>query len=253
MVAIVVNDGNWREHLRPEYQTMPSRAPVGGLKCASRIYADEIPLVPESKWPERIRDMTEKGLWPQDRYDAFNPKLKYQGRLNYCWSFSLGQWLEIQRAINNLPYVELAPESLGGDVGWSNAGNYLDSALEWAAKYGMAPRSMVPEFSLKPSHYDPAWETERAKYKPVEYWDGNRGDVEHRFAQAVTMLLSGEACYVGLSWWRHAVTYTKLVIENGEVCPFTPNSHGEGGERILSGSRKYPDDLYGIRTVTLSV
>jgi hypothetical protein len=254
MVAIVT-DSNWREHLRPDlYRSMPSRVPVGGLQCASRIYADEIPLIPEVEWKERIEEKTAKKSWPQDRYDAFNPKLQYQNGLPYCWAFSLAQAVEIKRALNNLPYIQLGPESLGGSVGWRSAGNYLDAALEWAAKYGIAPRSMVPEHSRTPSRYDPQWETARALFKPEEFWDGNRGDREHRFAQMVTMLLSDEcAPYIGLNWWSHAVVYSKLVIERGEICPYTPNSHGEGQDRILSGSRKYPDDLYGIRTVTLSL
>jgi hypothetical protein len=209
-------------------------------------------LIPEEEWSERIDEMTAKKLWPQDIYERYNPVHQNQNGMNFCWAFSLAQAVEIKRAIQHLPYVQLGPESLGGDVNWRNAGNYLDSALAWAIKYGIAPRSMVPEHSRTPSRYDPAWETERAKYKPDEYWDGNRGDYEHRFAQAVTMLLTGDcAPYVGMLTMPHAVVFTKLVKQRGEICAYTPNSHDKDSDWVLSGRSKLPQNLYGPRTINM--
>jgi hypothetical protein len=245
----IITDANWRDELRPEYQTRPRQGQMGDLPFAA-VYADAVPLIPEVEWPERVADMTAKKLWPEDAYQRFNPRLKYQDGLGYCWTYSLAQNLEVVRAINNLPYVELGPESLGGDVGWRNRGNYLDSALRYCAEHGMASREFIPDHEINPRNFKDGWEQDAQLYKPVEWWDGGAKDMWH---EAVTMLLSGSCVpWIGLNWWSHAITYTRLEYVRGELCAYTPNSHGAGQDRILSGRKKVPDSLFSVRVMPMT-
>jgi hypothetical protein len=63
-------------------------------------------------------------------------------------------------------------------------------------------------------------------------------------------LLSDNPPFGGLSWWKHAVTYTKLVIVKGEIGAFTPNTHAKDASRILLGSRKVFDwGIFFPRTI----
>lgn len=238
----IIDDTNWRSFVAHERGSgilagaLPRETPLGGLPCATA--GEPVPIIPEVEWKERIAEMTAKKLWPQDAYDACSPALQYQDGLPYCWAFSFAQTIEVVRASCGLPYIQLAPESLGGVVNYRNVGNSLDSTIAWASRHGLCRRSMVPDLSRNPKEWTAGWQDDCLNFVPEEWFDLGSTDV---WAEAVSALLGRLPPYVGLSWWGHAVAYTKLVVEGGEVCPYTPNTHGKGQDRILKGSRKVPD------------
>jgi hypothetical protein len=258
-MARIIDDHNWRgflsgqstDILRGRYPgALPRVTRFGELECAA-VYADYAPIIPESEWLDRIKAMTEAKAWPQDLWDRQSPKIKNQKRRPYCWTWSLSQIVEKMRAAMNLPYVETAPVTAGGAVNWRNVGNSLDSTIRHYAKYGIASAAFVPDqWSLSPSTFKPGWQGDALNYRITEWWDVGGVNV---WKEAVSILLSGHPVYVGLSWWGHAVSYSKLVVVDGEVCPYTPNTNGEGRDVILKGSRKYPDlGCFGPRVPTFS-
>lgn len=209
--------------------------------------SEDMRLIPENEWEDRIKYMTTNKMWIADRI-KFNPKDHYQNGLGYCWAYSLAQAVEAERVRGGQDFQLLAPESLGEDVRWRNAGNYLDSAIQYAAKNGIARRQLVPQHELNSNRFDPQWKEDRKNFVPLEWWDLGGNKV---WAQTVTALLSGFGCYVGLDWWSHAVFYAKLVLDGKKIGVWTPNSHGEGEDVILYGSRAVPSmDSYVLRSVT---
>ena len=153
------------------------------------------------------------------------------------------------RAAQGQKFVQLSPESLAEDVNYRNAGNYLDSALEYAAKNGIATRATVPQHKIKESQWDAAYKEERTHYIPAEWWDLDGRDV---WQSTVTALLLGYGCYVGLDWWSHAVWYDRMRIsDRGAIEIHTPNSHGPGEDVWLSQSKATPGmGSFVLRTVT---
>ena len=166
-----------------------------------------------------------------------------------CWAYSLAQSVMAVRAAQGQPFVQLSPESLAEDVNYRNAGNYLDSALAYAAKNGIATRATVPQHKIKESQWDAAYKEERTHYIPSEWWDLDGRDV---WRSTVTALLLGYGCYVGYDFWSHAVWLDRLRIgDNGKIEVHTPNSHGPGQDVWLAGSKAIPSmGSFVLRAVT---
>lgn len=252
-MMLIIGDRNWQEYLHQQEDAgfrggaLPRQTNVGGLKCA-KVYEEVIKPIPESEWEGRIKEAIERKAFPSAHLRAAKPDYKpTQNGLNYCWAWSLCGTMLVQRLTVGLSFIELAPESLGGDVNFRNAGNYLDSALAYAAKNGACERSFVPTmYSLRPSTYKTGWQDNALNHRPTEWFDldGNS------WVNTVSALLSGFPLYVGYDWWSHAVCLVGLVIIDGEICPEVFNSHADG-IIVLSGSRKVPDlGSFAQRTTT---
>lgn len=139
-MSIYIDDNSDIEVMRGGFPpgALPRQTSVGGLACAT-VYAEVMPLIPESEWPRRIADMTAAGSFIGQRWKS-DPKADYQNGYGFCWAYSLAQAMMAKRAAMGLSFVQLSPESLAEDVGYRNKGNYLDSALTYTAKNGIASR-----------------------------------------------------------------------------------------------------------------
>ena len=249
-MPMIITDRNWRDDLNPLHLMRPRVLPVGSIPGTVPYSDTLLPLIPEVEWPERIAEMTAKKLWPQDIYDAVNPRHKYQNGTPLCWIYSGAQAAEMTMAVQGRPYVELAPES-NGAAGWRNVGYYPEKAMAWWAKNGLATREYVPDHVLNTSRFKEGWKDDAAKCKVLEGIDCGYGQRELNWQRACTMLFNGKLVpWVGLNWWEHAVSYGKLVVQKGEVCPYTRNTHARNADRILTGRYKYPDSLIAIRELT---
>lgn len=249
----IIGDHNYRDFLAGEYEVghvpgaLPRETKIGELACA-KVYADNVKLIPENEWEDRIRAM--KGRFARQRWERFKPPLKYQNGLPWCHLASLAQVVEVNRAIANMAYRDLAFESGGGAVGYRKVGNSLDSSLAYVAKHGFCRRSYVPDLSTNPREWEDGWEEDALLNRPTEWWDVGAVDV---WKETVSILLTGMPVYVGLLWWGHAVMYDELVIVDGEICPHSPNTHGDGQDVILKGKKKYPSlGCFAPRVATFS-
>jgi len=252
----IIDDGNWEEMIAESVAAhggkpgaLPRQTAIGGLWCASRVFAEDVPLIPESQWKDRIA--AKQGKWIRQKWERQKPKIKYQNGLRYCWAYSISQCCEALRAKSNQPYVELGPESLGGMVDFENAGGCMDTAIQYAADHGIACRAMIPEHCLDSTDFAVGWEQNALKHAPTEWWDLGAKDV---WAETVSALLADFPIYVGLDWWGHAVMYDELQIIDGEICAHSPNTHGEGQDVILRGSQKIPSmGSFVPRVITFSM
>ena len=128
---LIIHDGNADEfaegiQLSPGLcGCTPRSSKIGSLLCAPP-YADQIELIPESQYASRYDAMV--GKFARQKKASFNPLLQNQGQHPVCWKYSLAQHLESVRANMNLPYVQLAPESISGTFGFKDEGGACDDA-----------------------------------------------------------------------------------------------------------------------------
>lgn len=215
---------------------LPRQTAVGGLEGVP-VFAEQVPLIPESEWAGRIKEMTDNKLWIGDRWQS-DPNADFQDGLGFCWAYSLAQATMAVRAAQGQPFVQLSPESLAECVNYRNQGYYLDRALEYAAKNGLATRATVPQHAITERQWDAKYKEERTHFIPTEWWDIGGSDV---WGETVTALLMGYGCYVGYDWASHAVWLDRIRIgSNGKVEVHTPNSHGPEQDWWLAGSKAIP-------------
>ena len=253
-MSIYIDDNTWREvvgqmqSLHPGVVgALPRQSAVGCIPGVP-VFAEHVPLIPESEWPDRIKHATDNRLWIGDRWQS-DPVADFQNGYGFCWAYSLSQAVMAVRRAQGQEFVQLSPESLAEDVGYHNRGNYLDSAIKYAAAHGLASRATVPQHKITENAWKPEYKEERKKYIPLEWYDL---DGENVWAQTVTALLMGFGCYVGYDWWSHAVFLDKLRIgSNGKIEAHTPNSHGTGNDVWLAGSKAVPSmGSFVLRSVT---
>jgi len=251
-MTIHIHDGNWEQYARAALNTpglcgaLPRNSILGQLEGV-RPYADIIQLIPESEWPARMEAI--KGKFIRQRYESFNPVLQNQGNHPLCWAFSLAQHIECVRAKENLPYHQLAPESIAGTYNFKDQGGALDDALAYIATHGVAPRSMVPLYDLDPKTFIPGWAAKSLDVVPLERFDLGAKDM---WAECVTALLSGDAIYIAYDWLSHAMNMEELQYKGTEICPWLPGTWGAGQDMLVSGSHKVPSEAYVVRQVTYS-
>ena len=246
---ITIHDGNWAEFAHQAQSVdglcsaLPRESQIGSLPYA-RPYAEVIELIPPSQYAERYEAMLGKFAYYQKA--VYTPGQHNQRNHPLCWGYSLAQHLECVLAKMRRPYVQLAPESLLGCNGYNDIGWFLDKALEWASQYGMAPRSMVPQYAINPKLWDERYKQEALKYIPFERYDLG---TKNMYDECMTALLSGDAVYVGYRWLRHAMDIESLQKQGNEYGFWTPNTWGEGNEMLLFGQKKIPDEAYVVRAM----
>lgn len=223
--------------------------PFGALPY-SAPFAEAMPLIPENEWLDRVKAMA--GKFPRQLYsDTVNEAEDFQSRLRYCWAFSLAQAVKLQRRLSGQPHVNLAAVSMGGSVGFQNAGNYCGTAIQWAAEHGICDATFPDsQWSLTPSKWKSGWEAEAKNHRVLEYWElGTSGKM---FAEVVTALLSGFCVYTGYNWAGHAIALDELVVVKNEICVSSPNTWNKGNRWTLAGSKKTPNEAYVITSGTWS-
>ncbi len=253
-MSIIITDQNWQDVVDQSTAqgflagALPRQTQVGELACAA-VFAEHVPIIPEGEWKTRIADMTAKGLFIGQRWVS-DPKADFQDGFGFCWAYSLAQATMANRAAMGQPFVQLSPESLAECVGYRNRGYYLDAALEYAAKNGIASRATVPQHKISEGQWNAAYKDERQNYIPLEWWDLGGREV---WAETVTAMLMGRGCYAGYDWWSHAVFLDMLRVNNGQIEVHTPNSHGPGNDAWLRGSRAIPSmGSFVLRSTTLA-
>lgn len=245
---IVINDLNWLVYVHKQEDAghltgcLPRSIPFGELPCAPPGY-DRIAVIPEAEWPDRIKAMNAAKAFPADhirREPAMKPRS--QNGLPYCWAYCFSACMDVLGLMQGRPYIETAAESLGGVVGYSQSGNDMSSTLDWAFKHGIAKRSLVPQYNLRPSTWDKGWEADALLRRPTEVYD------LRNWAEVVSALLQGFVIYCGVTWWEHSLPWVGLLLDGSEIVAEVWNSHDDGF-LTLKGSRKYPSPEYGIYAV----
>lgn len=237
----------------------------------------DLPLIPRSEWPERIRDMEASKSRLSDIIRVANAgqpiPSKEQNEPNsrpprwgYCWNYALVGAVEALRAAMNQPYVALS--AFGGAYtikGGRDEGAWGALALEFAAARGIPSEAVWPNFARQPSG-DP-W-ANAALHKVTEQWADLSAPVHDRdltLDQKMTLLLCRLPVVNDYMWWGHAVYSADPVDADPRLDLMDPqrwasrdrNSWGDGyGDRgffVTRGTRCVPTNAVAPRVTLPSV
>ena len=224
--------------------------PFGSLPFAAPF---NLPVIPREEWKERIaeKERTQSGL--SHLCDLMGVEVKNQGRTNYCWINAPVHCVEIVRAQQGQPYVELSPASCGAIIkNFQNVGGWGTEGVRYLAEHGAVPTSLWPSNAIDRRYDTPEANAQRAKFQ-VDEWLELR---PRSFEQLVTCVLLNIPVAIGLNWWRHEVTAIDAVVHDGRVGILINNSWGKNwgrnGRSVLTESKATPDDAIAPKVVTAS-
>lgn len=191
--------------------------------------AADFELIPREQWPDLISQKDREKSWLKNICDDLNIPVKDQDGLGYCWVYGNGAALEVLRAVHGLPYIELAPESVGGPInGWRNEGGMPDEALEYIVQNGMCPQSYLDRAnSLSPSRWKDGWKAAALLFRAVEYI----GSVASKLWDfACTCALRNIPTVPWFNWWSHCISgsYQLRVTSGGIIEILNRNNWGKG-------------------------
>jgi hypothetical protein len=183
--------------------------------------------------------MIPRDQWKPIKLDAFVQGVKDQDGIGACNCFDTCSIVEIVRAMQGLPHVELSPGYLYGNInGGVDEGSTLEDAMHWMMEHGTCSVSTVPALDWKSRPEAAAGEAQ--KYRVLEVL------VCPTFDHMASALQSGFVVSSGLLWYNnynpdgdgwlpqrgrgqaggHAVARTSLVQKGGVWGLGGPNSWG---------------------------
>ena len=219
----------------------------------------EMPLIPQSEWSARIKEMTETQSRLSDIRRGF-PSLDQNGH-GYCWAYSTGACTMLLRNLNGLPYVRLNPHSVAAIIkGGKDEGGWCGLSAQFLREHGIASEAVWPKHSRSLANDTPAARANMALHKCTEDWvDLTRQvyDQNLTFAQVATCLLNRIPCALDFHWWSHSVCGMDLVeIEPGSfgirILNSWTDNWGEKGTSVLRGTQAQPNGAVALRVTTAS-
>lgn len=209
--------------------------------------------VPRSEWDDRIEEMERDASSIHDIALQSGVKIKDQDGYGYCWAFGTCTAVELSRASQGLPFVELSATSVAGPVkNYRNQGGWGKEALDYGVQHGWAPVSLWPEVPTgASSRYDThECQLEREKYKVTEWYEVPNRD----FDAMMSVLFHRMPAAVGLNHWGHLICAAKPVKKSGQYGWLYRNSWkpswGDNGCGVLLGSKAIPDGTTVVPRVT---
>jgi len=221
-------------------------------------------LIPESEWDARYDEQEEQKSSLEHLYLSGpngTPVFRNldQGSEGYCWIYSVGHSIMMDRLRRNIPLVRLNPHSAGAIIKKGrNEGGWCGEGAQFSTDVGMAPEGTGPNQwpaqsrSLK---YDtPAMRAEMAKHRIAESWmDLTRRvwDRNMTTAQVATCGFNNIPGPRDYNWWSHSVCGIRWVrISKGNWGQLILNSwlrFGRHGLAVLEGRKAICNGGLGIR------
>ena len=262
MAELFIGDDNGHKFILPASQTGYverdyDRLPYGSVGAFPPA---DIEIIPMEEWPDRIADLERRKATLKDRWLESGMPILNQGSWPFCHGFAAVESLMLEKVCQGEKHVMLSASSVAAPVtGFRKAGAWIGNDLKQIINVGAAPLSLIPMLTVTRSDFPPGWEKEAAKFKVTEYAELRSRD----FRQHGSALLQGFGVSVGQSHWSHAVLHTNLRDVNKSL-PATdhnrygtefPNSWGETwgnkGWAVQTGSKKFADEAYVVRQVTV--
>lgn len=227
----------------------------------------EMDLIPESEWDARYDEQEEQKSSLEHIYlsgpngtPAF-VNLNQNGH-GYCWAYSVGHAIMIDRLRRNLPPVRLNPHSVAAIIKRGrDEGGWCGLSAKFGREHGFAPEGngpgQWPLHSRDLRHDTPALRAEMARYKLDEEWvDLTRSIYDQNMTRA--QLATSEFMNIpgpgDFNWWRHSVCRLRWVrVERGNWGRLILNSWpnwGRYGLGVLIGNKAVPDGALAIRSTT---
>lgn len=269
MSQIIIDDDNFTDFLNP----VIDGEPVGkGLierdfaiqphaYGAGAYDAIDMPLIDESEWEPRIKEMEERKTRLSDiRRTGNNGGLIVnlnQGQSNFCWFHSAAHALMLQRAVMGQPFKKLSAFAGACKIkNFRNQGGWSPLAMEFLVKNGIPEDSYWPEGSWdRRNDNSKTWENAKLYQVTEGWWDLSQNIYTRNltFKQVMTLLLCRVPVTLDLNWWGHSVCgMDPVLVEKGSYGIRILNSWlnwGDKGEAVLRGNKAIPDGAVAPRVV----
>lgn len=224
----------------------------------------DMEIIPESEWDARFDEQEELGSSLEHIYLSGpngTPAFRHldQNGDGYCWIYSVGHSMMMDRLRRNLPTVRFNPHSAGAIIKRGrNEGGWCGEGAQFASEVGMAiegnAQGQWPLHSRNMRLDNARLRTEMAKYKIEEDWVDltrqkyNRNLTLSQVATCGFNNIPGPRDY---NWWRHSVCGIRWVrIERGSWGQLILNSWsrwGRHGLGVLRGKKAIPNGALGVR------
>lgn len=227
----------------------------------------EMQLIPESEWDARFDEQEEQQSSLEHIYlSGPNGEPAFinldQDGDGYCWVYSTGHSIMIDRLRRNLPLVRLNPHSVAAIIkNGRNEGGWCGLSAEFGETRGYAVEGTGPGqwplHSRDLRYNTPELRTEMAKYRIDESWIDMTRQVYDRnltMQQCATCGFNNIPGPRDYNWWGHSVCGLRWVrIERGSWGQLILNSWknwGRYGLAVLRGSKAICDGGLAIRSTT---
>ena len=224
-------------------------------------------LIPESEWDARFDEQEELQSSLEHIYlsgpnggPAF-VNLDQNGH-GFCWAYSTGQAIMIDRLKRNLPLARLNPHATASIIKHGrDEGGWCGLSAKFARETGYALEGTGPgqwPLHSRDLRYDtPQLRAEMAKYKIDEEWVDLTKSVYDQNLTRQQLATTGFNNIPGpgdYNWWSHSVCRIRWVrIEKGNWGQLILNSWkgwGRHGLAVLVGNKAVPNGALAIRSTT---
>lgn len=177
----------------------------------------------------------------------------------YCWAYSTGTAIMLDRLKQNLPPLRLNPHGPAAIIkGGRDEGGWCGLSAKWARENGYPVEGTGPgQWPLHSRNlkYDtPECRAEMAKHKVLEDWcDLSRQVYDQNLTerQLATCGFNNIPAPSDFNWWSHSVCQVRWVrIERGNWGPLILNSWkgwGRYGLAVLQGSKRTANGALAFR------
>jgi hypothetical protein len=232
-----------------------------GVKNTFGDPPSNLQLIPENEWQARLEQLAAEGALLSHLRNRGNngqpiPSLDQNGQ-GFCWAYSIGGVITINRARANMPYKRMSPHAVACKIkNFQDEGGWCGLSALFARTTGYPTVDVWPEKSMSRGNDKPEVWANAGLHKVTEEWVDLSRDVWDQnltFAQVATCLLSGSCCAVDFNWWGHSVCALDLVlVEAGSwglrILNSWTDGWGENGTAVLRGSKALPNGAICVRT-----
>lgn len=230
----------------------------------------EMKQIPESDWDawydeqEATKSSLEHLYLSGPNGGPVFPNLDQNGH-GYCWAYSTGHAVMLDRLRRNLPYRRLNPHSVAAILKKGrDEGGWCGLSAQFMRENGCAVQGTVagdwPLHSRDLKYDTPITRTAMARYKIVEDWyDLTKQAYNQTLTQqqVATCLFQNTPVPSDFYWWGHSVcSIRKVRVERGSWGLLILNSWanwGRHGLAVLRGTQAIPNGAVAIRSTTSNV
>ena len=264
-MPLIIDDSNWKTQIgngkvvrigHDDFLLSGQPKPAGhNSRLYSKAFGAEVPNIPRSEWPARIREQAERKRRVSDhqRWQCDAQSGPTCWAAGTCQAYSTCRVMQLGIA----EYVRISAMSIAVPISGGTSGGYEGDAVRMLTKDGGVDSKLWGYGSRRPTASESEIAANRLLHKSLESYECDG------FDEFGTALLLDYPCTVSYNWWSHVVMLCDLVeIEAGSYGFKIRNNWGEGygdkgeygvgGYAIFREGRGTPSGGFAFRQVTPS-
>jgi hypothetical protein len=265
-MPLIIDDTNWKTQIgdgktvtiggETFMLSAEPKPPGHDSSLYSKPFGAEIPKIPRSEWPARIKEQAERKRRISDhqRWECDAQSGPTCWAAGTCQAYSTCRVMQMGME----HYVRISAMSVAVPISGGRSGGYEGDAVRYLTETGGVDSKLWGYGSIKPTAAQAELEANRLIHKSLESYECEG------FDDFATALLLGYAPTVSYNWWRHVVMLCDLVeVEAGSYGFRIRNNWGEsygdkgeygfGGYAIFREGKGTPSGGFAFRSVTPSI